>query len=297
MDTGHGRYYANGVWRDGARDTVALHAAIHYHNTKFVLKLLKDGVNPDLVDGKKGQTPLFAAIALLLRQTDETEAHLDRDVIVDLLLAYRANPNIAHNGVYPIDMAVDAGEDALVLRLLRAGSATATNNPYSPLIRAIKNHYYPMTMHLLHYGANPNAVSPLGNTALHIAAAMSRGMVIWALLSHGANIDALGYGGETPLYRAMQNTWGAEVANVLLLNGATLEPRDAKTGFTPLERAVLRRNWPAVWTLLRFDPDPEIHFFFRPFPNPSWATPYGALLLLRKRIVILDWFPVRYPWV
>lgn len=296
MDPSRGWYYTNGGWRDGVGDTLALHGAIHYHNTAFVLKLLQRGVNPNLVDAN-GRTPLFTAIARLIWGPAVAGDNQKRDEIVNLLLAYQADPNIACNRVYPIDMAVNCGEDDLVLRLLQYGSTTTTNDPYSPLTRAIKNHFYPMIMYLLHFGANPNEVTSIGNTPLHIAAAMSRGVVVWELLRHGARIDALGHAGETPLYRAMQNTWGDEVAEVLLLNGAFLEPRGAKSGYTPLERAVVRRNWPAVWTLLRFDPNPEIRFFFMEFPNPSWACPYGTLLLLRKNILVLDWFPMGYPWL
>lgn len=300
-------YRSDGLWRNGYQDAIALNMAVQQGDLALLYHLLSNGADPDLVD-ESGKTPLFTAVQeirrlhlLPNRAAEASNTQQSRAVIremVDLLLLYNANTNIPCDDLFPIDQAVHIANDDLVLCLLQHGSVTTTLHHDPPLSRAILNHHYLIITHLLDHGANPNVKTRRGDKMLHIAASISPPEVVQKLLDNGARPNALGYRGKTPLYRAAENSvWGAQVANVLLTNGASLELRGKQVGLTPIGRAATVKNWPLVWTLLGFDPEPQTRRCFKDAPYPALASLGNpATELLRKKgINVKSWLPNGVP--
>ena len=77
--------------------------------------------------------------------------------------------------------------------------------------------------------------SEFGSTPLHFAARLGEVEQIALLLSHGANVDAIGEDGATPLHDAAGNDM-AEAAEALLAAGANATLKD-DDGFTAAELA------------------------------------------------------------
>jgi ankyrin repeat protein len=69
-----------------------------------------------------------------------------------------------------------------------------------------------------------------GDTALHMAAVMNSVKVAQLLIERGADIEALGEGGITPLQRAAMNNYpydrAVDVARLLVESGANLSGVD-----------------------------------------------------------------------
>ncbi|WP_445359535.1 ankyrin repeat domain-containing protein [Microbulbifer sp. ANSA005] len=78
-----------------------------------------------------------------------------------------------------------------------------------------------------------------GDTPLHIASNWGDCEAIELLVSAGADINAIGETGYTPLHCAAEQNWPRAVAKLLELGAKILEDKD---GLTPLELAVLARS-------------------------------------------------------
>lgn len=85
----------------------------------------------------------------------------------------------------------------------------------TPLMRAVLYQHPKQIDSLLVKGANPNAMTPNGNTALILAASVNDLYAIKALLQYGAKINAQNHVGVTPLIAASSS--GYKEAIVLLL--------------------------------------------------------------------------------
>ncbi len=92
---------------------------------------------------------------------------------------------------------------------------------------------------LLHLGADPNATTGGGHTPLYVTAnecaARCGGDIVRALVRAGAQVDARSSQGATALHMAARRG-NTAVAEALLECGASTELRDKK-GATPLRRA------------------------------------------------------------
>jgi len=88
---------------------------------------------------------------------------------------------------------------------------------------------------LLANGANIEAVNPMGDTALHLAAGLGHEKVVEWLLSKGAKIEAVNKKGQTALHLAAVLDH-ANVVDLLLRNGANIHAVDKK-GQTALDLA------------------------------------------------------------
>ncbi|KAG6623106.1 Serine/threonine-protein phosphatase 6 regulatory ankyrin repeat subunit B [Phytophthora cinnamomi] len=91
-------------------------------------------------------------------------------------------------------------------------------------------------MLLLQHGADPDARSDRGKTALHYATNDGLYEAAKILLDAGASIDAQDKDGQSPLYCAVQEH-GLLVTNLLLSNGASIDLQDNR-GVSPLALAI-----------------------------------------------------------
>jgi len=101
----------------GYGEMTALHAAAGARGKSFLRILLDSGVSPDLQDGRT-QAPVLAQ-ALMTGNRDA----------VQLLLAHRANPNLAdRSGDTPLHVAAQISDYASLLALLQAGADPTIRN-------------------------------------------------------------------------------------------------------------------------------------------------------------------------
>ena len=104
---------------------------------------------------------------------------------------------------------------------------------------------------------------PLG-TALHAASRMNHIKVVQSLLRHGADVNASGMWGMTPLLFA--SCWAQpELVRRLLEHGADMSAKDEVEGSTSLHLAVGERQLEIVRTLLKNDADINIR------DNDGWT--------------------------
>ncbi|KAF8769836.1 Ankyrin-2 like protein [Argiope bruennichi] len=104
---------------------------------------------------------------------------------------------------------------------------------------------------LLKRGANVNAATKKGNTALHIASLAGQEEVVKVLVQAGANVNAQSQNGFTPLYMAAQENHDS-VVSFLLANGAN-QSLATEDGFTPLAVALQQGHDKVVAVLLEND--------------------------------------------
>lgn len=105
-----------------------------------------------------------------------------------------------------------------------------TQNP--PLLDAANDGNVQLAARLIAKGADVNAHSPAGWTALHWAMLSTETKMVPLLLEHGADINAVTMTGQTALHMAAENGSDRHVA-YLLEAGANPNLRDSK-GQTPL---------------------------------------------------------------
>jgi len=92
-----------------------------------------------------------------------------------------------------------------------------------------------MVQLLLSHGADVNAVSTYGETAVHIVAARGFADILELLINNGGNIRAKTNAGWTPLHEAC---WQGRVAAARVLFEAGADPNTFDNdGYTPLDRA------------------------------------------------------------
>lgn len=130
----------------GDFEETALHMAIAKNNLTLVKILLRAGADPDLPNSGPQWTPLIKA------------AHMGHDAIVELLIAFQANPNLTNGrGRGPLQLAIHRNHFNIVSRLIEAGADFETPNEeewlQSPLGSAIQFRRYEITRLLLNAGA------------------------------------------------------------------------------------------------------------------------------------------------
>ena len=132
--------------------------------------------------------------------------------------------------------AVRQGNPAAVKNALRKGADKDAPDPdgLTPLMRAVINAGVPGMRTILDAGANVNAATPEGVTALHIAAFDLPKTRL--LLERGGNVNAATKAGETPLVIAADRPGNAELVALLLTKGADPSAKPTN-GFTSLMRA------------------------------------------------------------
>jgi len=172
--------------------------------------LLDHGISPDAVD-HHGITLLMLALAA---GHDETAL---------LLLERGADPCArSPKGRTPLLCSLGRVPIATVRRLLDAGADASGPVPIFEAVRADS----PELLSLLHEaGADPDPATRLSAGAVHAAAAAGATRALAWLLNEGADPDAPGVNGQTPLIDAISNYRGPEatllsVVEALLAAGA-----------------------------------------------------------------------------
>jgi ankyrin repeat protein len=176
-----------GTSEPGTQFCRPLEYAVSGSNTNILLSLLNHGAD---VEGCEtpGWRPLFRAIEAANGRT------------VGLLLAHKANPNLADNGgAVPLERGLRNPQ--IVKLLLSAGADPNHKNKsgWPVMLQAISQSKPEVLKLLLDSKADANATSPNGWTALHLAAGQGNREMVELLLSHKADVNVRNDEGQTPL--------------------------------------------------------------------------------------------------
>jgi len=186
-------------------------------DVKTVESLLSSGLSANMTD-RLGQTPLLFAMTSGWPR------------IVDLLLAWHADPNTPMTGANP------RSETPLQYAAARGDLSVARS--------------------LIAAGARVNDRGGAGRTPLHYALPGHLDMAR-LLIEKGADVNLRDLEGASPLDDAVWNG-NLDAAAMLLAHGARLDEPDTQTGATPVSEAAFRGHTELVRYLLRFGPDVTI---------------------------------------
>jgi ankyrin repeat protein len=198
----------------------------------------------------KGRTALFRA------------ARVGRLGNLKLLLERGANANAKdYIDEAPLGVAARYGHAECVSMLLEAGAdIDAWHDPKknavgeSALCSAVRKRFADVVNVLLAAGANPNAFPPNGLVPLQQAAECGDREMCQLLVQSGAAINENGgFLGDTALHRTVSSK-RIETQRILLELGADVNMR-ARSGETPLMRAVVTDNVEGIFELLKWKPD------------------------------------------
>lgn len=124
------------------------------------------------------------------------------------------------------------------------------------LVESVSRNNPVNTAFLLERGADPNAVSGIGNTALMYAVEQRNLEIVKMLVEAGADINTHGFNGMGPLFPAIFNS-DFETAKFLLEHGANPNVKD-DFGVTPLLYAAATNQYQAADLLLFYGADPGL---------------------------------------
>jgi quinoprotein dehydrogenase-associated probable ABC transporter substrate-binding protein len=207
----------------------ALHLAVVNSDDEMIQLLLEHKANIDEPD-VDGYTPLALAAAR------------NKARAIKLLTGRGANLEAQIKGGYtPLFIAVGEGKLAAAQALIDAGAkcdvvegpqqftvlmAVATQKPPERRLIQVMQKVEPVAIaqQLIKRGANVNAASTQGVTALMIAAAHDNAPMIGVLMRAGAHADAKSNEGQTALDIATQNGSDSSVRMLQLLNSTTSAP-------------------------------------------------------------------------
>lgn len=124
------------------------------------------------------------------------------------------------------------------------------------LLESIAKNSIENTVMLLDRGADPNAVSEIGNTPLMYASGNGNLEMMRLLVETGAEVNVSGYRGETPLFIAIFNN-DFQSAKFLLENGADPNVKD-DFGVTPLIYAAATNQYQSADLLKFYEADESV---------------------------------------
>lgn len=168
-----------------------------------------------------GSTSLIEAIHFYCNETTHTrKARLHE--IIDLLLAYRASPNISDlQSRTAMHIAASACENIDILeKLMKHGGLVdvQTADQETPLFFAIYSHFDNVANFLIDRGANIEHKNIFGETPLYKATEMNRPAIIEILLDDGANPNSKDLTGNTALHVAVIEDM-PEIVRLLIEHG------------------------------------------------------------------------------
>ena len=269
--------------------STALHLAAARGYTAVARLLLDHGASIQALDGS-GSTPLeeaawkgFAEMCALL---------LDRGALVNalnpetgksplneaasnghlaaarLLLARGVDPSLADkSGATPLQNAARLNDGDIVSILLTGKNSISAADL---LDNAVLEGQSEIARLLIEHGADVNAPGKSGSTPLGDAALKGRLELARLLLSRGARVDAVNRFGSMPLHDAALSGNSA-VVELLLAAGAPINAQDRESGATPLYNAASMGHPEVVSLLLARGADPELS-------TKAGSTPLHAAL-------------------
>ena len=259
--------------RDEGDDATALHFAAEKQHLGMIQRLIEHGADP-VGEGTWHELDVLGWATCF---------GPGRRDVVDYLLA--------HGARWSIFSAVAMGEDAEVLRIVRASRAElrrrmdVTNHRRTPLHLAVVKQHPATALLLVELGAELGATDAAGLTPLAQAAFMGQRDLADRLLAAGSPLDvpaaialqriddlarllasepgALAPGGrwESLIVRAAEVS-PASIVSALLSLGASVDARDRSdtavdqtSGYTPLHAAAFRGNADVITVLLQHGAD------------------------------------------
>eukprot|EP00752_Nemacystus_decipiens_P009765 g8721.t1 len=280
---------ANGkASRKGGHGETLLHAAAEGGDGQVVTALIRAGSGADknVTTALHRRTPLHVAIlggkeaaakALIMAKADpnihddicaDPPLHLaitggHAGLAQDLLIS-GALPNVKDlSGDFPIHLAARRGQAETVLSLIQRDAKLNLLNKegHTPLAVAMLNNRFSAVKTLLTWGADVNIQVRTEDggdgTVLHIAAESNKAVLIPALVEAGADIEARGFHGETPLTCAARTEGSGASLLALLQLGAEVNT-ESDDGTTPLHEACRLGDPDAADLLLRWGADESI---------------------------------------
>ncbi len=222
----------------------------------------------------------MGCLAASLQAADPVQSKLDQELVaqirrgavkeVEVLLEMGANPN-AKDGTSPlVEAASSHTVDALKLLLDAGAKPTAAAlakacwlnrresvtmlldsgvSPDGGTVSAAQGGHAKLLKSLLDRGADVNARSSDGNTALHTGALQGGVHVVRLLLDQGADPNATNDRGETPLHMAIKGDGLVENVRLLLAARANPSLRNREL-ISPIRLAAIRGLIPAYRILL-----------------------------------------------
>jgi ankyrin repeat protein/HEAT repeat protein len=226
----------------------SLIAEVRKGNTESVARLLKEGADPNAVDDAGNSALHFASrfehlktLQLLIRHGADVNAidQTGRSVLTDAIGAKdaRVPMTLIESGATPDDGAVAQacwlGGEKILDHILDAGG-----NPSAGMGMGALGGHVDILKKLLDRGANVDAKSGGGGTALHSGAQQGGLETVQFLLERGANPHVASDTGDTPLHCAIRSRNDLKVIQLLVQAGAKLDAANQE-GITPLRLAAV----------------------------------------------------------
>ena len=210
------------------QETPLLLAAKHGH-LEIVRELLDRGADHTIGDADSSQPIHLATVG----------GHTE---VVGLLIARGDNVDaIDNNGTTPLLFAISFGQPETVGWLIdnSADISVADNRGLIPLHYAAARRQYEIVDRLIELGSDINAQTKSDNTPLHYAAMMGDVTLARKLIKHGAELEIGDDYQRTALLLTARESGSAEMARLLILQGADINAQDI-SGDTPLMLAAWR---------------------------------------------------------
>lgn len=225
----HGRDPAITNDTDGATGYTALHHAAKHNQVGSIDALVDAGADLELQSTTESTALHFAA------------AFPDCEAAVLALLRHGADKEAMDvDGLTPLLVAVQKGNEASAMALIAAGADCSGGDRHSSLELAVEGRCVALMRVLVENGANVSDSRVGGHTPLHWAAWLDYGPAIDFLIESGANVEAkLDNGEDTPFHFASASAGNLEAIAALVRHGANIHARKVPSGDTPLHIAAM----------------------------------------------------------